>query len=84
MFLQRIIALILLIIPALIAMIGWNMMKNGIYSYMGENSFPYLSFILGLLLFLIGLSFVAGFVFHRDKKRKLLQPRFLRKKKKKD
>lgn len=82
MFGQRMFALILLVIPALIAMVGWNMMKNGIYTYMGDEDFPLLSFSIGLLLFLGGLSFVAGFVFHRDKKRKLLQPRFLKKKKK--
>ncbi len=81
MIIQRIIALILLIIPALIAMVGWSMMKNGIYTYIAEEEFPYISFILGLFFFLGGISFVAGFVFHRDKKRKLLQPRFLKKKK---
>lgn len=78
MFIQRIIALLMLIIPALIAMVGWNMMKNVII--FGSES--YVKFIIGLLLFLGGVTFVGGFVFHRDKKRKLLQPRFLRKKKK--
>lgn len=79
---QRIFALLLLIVPALVAMIGWNMMKNGVYDYMAEEPFPILSFIFGLVLFLGGVGFIAGFIFHRDKKRRLLQPRFLKKKKK--
>ncbi len=81
MLAQRIIALLMLIIPALIAMLGWNMMKESVYTYMAELAFPLLTFVVGLVLFLGGVTFIAGFVFHRDKKRRLLQPKFLRKKK---
>lgn len=79
---QRILALLLLVIPALIAMYGWNLMKNVIFDYIATSELQWLHFLLGMVLFLAGVAFVAGFVFHRDKKRKRLQPRFLKKKKK--
>ena len=78
---QRIIALVIMLIPALIGMYGWNLMKNSFYAYMGAKDFPWLSFLFGLILFLAGVSFIAGFIFHRDGKRKLLQPRFMKKNK---
>ncbi|MEH7491627.1 DUF2627 family protein, partial [Neobacillus niacini] len=32
--------------------------------------------LLGLILFIGGLGFVAGFIFHRDRKRNKVQTRF--------
>jgi hypothetical protein len=38
--------------------------------------FLWLQFLLGLILFIGGLAFVAGFIFYRDKKRNKVQTRF--------
>lgn len=80
---QRLLAILLLAVPTVLAMFGWNEMKNSVYSYMANDGFPFGKFAIGAFLFLVGVSFIAGFIFHRDKKRKLLQPRFMKKKKKK-
>jgi hypothetical protein len=83
MMIQRIIAMFILLIPALISMLGWNMMKGSIYSYLGQAGFPWMKFIFGLIMFLAGLGFIGGFIFHRDGKKRLLQPRFMKRRKKK-
>lgn len=83
MIVKRLLAILLLAVPAIIAMVGWNEMKNSVYMVMANEGFPFGKFILGAILFVVGVSFLAGFVFHRDRKRKLLQPRFMKKKKKK-
>ncbi len=36
----------------------------------------WVQFLLGLLLFIGGLSFIAGFIFYRDRKRNKVQERF--------
>jgi hypothetical protein len=38
--------------------------------------FLWLQFLFGLILFIGGLGFVAGFIFHRDRKRNKVQTRF--------
>jgi polyferredoxin len=35
-----------------------------------------LQFVVGLILFLAGLAFVAGFILYRDRKRNKVQTRF--------
>lgn len=82
MLAQRIFALLMLVIPTLIAMVGWKWMKDSFFVYLAGEGLPLLKLLGGLILFLGGVIFVAGFIFHRDKKRKLLQPRFLKKKRK--
>ena len=69
-------ALLILVIPGAMAVYGWTMMRDAIFSTFGE-SFEWLHFILGLFLFIISLAFVGGFIFYRDKKRKKVQKRFL-------
>lgn len=43
--------------------------------------FLWLQFFLGLLLFIIGLSFMSGFILYRDRKRNKVQWRFQHKNK---
>ncbi|MFD2445995.1 DUF2627 domain-containing protein [Bacillus sp. CGMCC 1.16607] len=77
----RIIALIILLIPGFFAAVGIKLMRDMLFGIL-HSPFPYLSlqFIGGLILFLVGLGFVAGFILHRDKKRNKVQARFQNKK----
>ena len=74
---QRIIALIILVLPALLAVFGIKLMRDMVF---GILHYPipslFLQFVVGLLFLGIGLSFVAGFVFYRDRKRNKVQGRF--------
>lgn len=74
---QRFIALFILIIPGALGVYGWTMMRNAVFDALGGESFPILFFLGGLVLFLLGVAFVGGFIFHRDKKRKLVRPKFI-------
>jgi hypothetical protein len=74
---QRFIALLILLIPGVLAGYGIKLMRDGLFAKQAAL-IPnlWLQFIVGLILFIIGLSFVAGFIFHRDRKRNNVQPRF--------
>jgi hypothetical protein len=73
----RIIALIILLIPGVFAALGVKLMRDMVFGIL-QNPFPFLwlQFLTGLLMFLIGLGFVAGFILHRDRKRNKVQSRF--------
>lgn len=74
---SRIIALIIMVIPGLIAAFGIKLMRDMTFGIL-QPPIPFLwvQFILGLLFFLGGLSFVAGFIFYRDRKRNKVQKKF--------
>ncbi|MDF0727355.1 DUF2627 domain-containing protein [Cytobacillus sp. S13-E01] len=74
---QRIIALILVIIPVLLAAAGVKYMRDMVFGIL-HAPIPYLwlQFIVGLLFFLIGLGIIASFVLYRDRKRNKVQSRF--------
>lgn len=74
---QRLIALLLLTIPALIAAFGWKIMREVYIDYAAYEQFQLISFLGGLLLFLLGVGFIGGWILHRDRKRNLVQPRFM-------
>jgi putative Mn2+ efflux pump MntP len=73
----RIFALIILLIPGFLAAYGIKLMRDMVFGIL-QNPFPYLwmQFLAGLLLFLLGLGFVAGFILYRDRKRNKVQNRF--------
>lgn len=74
----RFIALLILVIPGVLGVYGWTLMRNAFFSLLDPNiSFQWLHFLSGLLLFLIALLFIGGFIFYRDKKRKRVQTRFM-------
>lgn len=74
---SRIIALIIMVIPGLIAAYGIKLMRDMTFGILQPPiPFLWLQFILGLLFFLGGLSFVAGFIFYRDRKRNKVQKKF--------
>jgi hypothetical protein len=75
----RIIALLIMVIPGVIAAFGIKLMRDMLFGQTVEpfTSLP-LQFFIGFILFASGLSFVAGFVLYRDRKRKKVQRRFQR------
>ncbi|RSK47073.1 DUF2627 domain-containing protein [Bacillus canaveralius] len=74
---SRIIALIIMLIPGVFAAVGIKLMRDMVFGILQEP-FPFLrlQFLAGLLFFLAGLGFVAGFILHRDRKRNKVQQRF--------
>ncbi|MDX5474308.1 MAG: DUF2627 domain-containing protein [Bacillaceae bacterium] len=74
---QRIIALLIVVFPAILAVYGIKLMRDMVFGIL-VSPIPnlFLQFIIGLLFFLLGLAFVAGFIFHRDRKRNKVQKRF--------
>jgi hypothetical protein len=68
---QRLIAVLLIAIPGIIAAYGWSLMRDVIFdSFSMTESFQLLKFLGGLSLFLCGVAFIAGFFVHKDKKKK--------------
>jgi hypothetical protein len=81
---QRLIAILLLVIPGLGAAYGFLLMKDALFDYFAKMGgvdaktpdFGWGSFIVGALLFLIGIAFIGGWTFFRDRKRNYLSSRF--------
>ncbi|MCM3597131.1 DUF2627 domain-containing protein [Metabacillus idriensis] len=73
----RIFALLIMVIPGVLAGYGIKLMRDMLF---GILQAPFsnlgLQFTAGLLLFIGGLSFVAGFIFYRDRKRNKVQKKF--------
>ncbi len=74
------IALIIMLIPGMIAALGIKLMRDMLFNILHEPiPFLWLQFLIGLIFFLVGLGFIAGFILHRDRKRNKVQKRFQRK-----
>ena len=73
----RFIAFIILFIPGVLAAMGIKYMRDMLF---GILHFPFpsllMQFILGFIFMVGGVGFIAGFVLHRDRKRKKVQKRF--------
>ncbi len=85
---QRFIAIILLVIPGIMAAYGFLEVKNAIFDYVAELGdeavearFKWLRALFGLVLFFAGSGFVGGWIFFRDRKRNYVAPRFKAKRK---
>lgn len=76
----RLIAFIILLIPALIAGAGIKFMRDTLYGIL-NSPFPWLwfQFLMGLIFSIIGIGFFAGYLLHRDRKRGRVAPRFQKK-----
>jgi hypothetical protein len=74
---KRIIALIIVLIPGILAAVGIKLMRDMLFGIL-QPPFPNLlfQFLSGLIFFVGGLGFVAGFILHRDRKRSKVQKRF--------
>ncbi|WP_054957193.1 DUF2627 domain-containing protein [Paenibacillus dakarensis] len=87
LLISRFIAIIILVIPGLMAMKGFLLMKDAVFSYIAVHgddqvtspSFEWLPFTGGLLLFALGISFLGGWILFRDRKRNYVGPRFKQK-----
>lgn len=77
---QRFIALMILVIPGIMAGYGIKLMRD-IFFHILHQPFPtlWLQFISGLFLLILGVGFIAGFVLHRDRKNNKVAPRFQKK-----
>jgi hypothetical protein len=81
---QRLIAILLLVIPGLGAAYGFLLMKDSLYDYFAQMGsvdstnpdFTWGRFIIGAILFLLGIGFIGGWTFFRDRKRNYLTSRF--------
>jgi TRAP-type C4-dicarboxylate transport system permease small subunit len=78
---SRFAALIIILIPGFMAVWGIKWMRDTLF---GALQYPFnelwIQFLAGLFSFLIGLAFVAGFIFYRDRKRNKVQLKFNKKK----
>jgi len=84
LLIQRLVAILLLVVPGLAAAYGFLLMKDALYDYfakIGDTSatapdFHWGMFIGGAVLFLAGIGFIGGWIFFRDRKHNYLSSRF--------
>ncbi|WP_379128891.1 DUF2627 domain-containing protein [Paenibacillus sp. sgz500958] len=88
LLISRFIAILILVIPGLIAMKGFIMMKDDLFDYISMHGdeaaiphFAWLHFAGGLLMFAAGMAFLGGWILTRDRKRNYVGPRFKEKRK---
>lgn len=76
----RFAAFIVMLIPGLAAAGGIKLMRDTLFGVL-ITPFPFLwlQFIIGVILFLLGFGFFAGFLLHRDRKNGKVAPRFQKK-----
>lgn len=66
---SRIIALITLLIPGVVAVYGIKLMRDALFNEFFAIFFnSTIQFIVGLLLFVLGFLFIGGFIIYRDRK----------------
>lgn len=84
--LYRFIAMLLLVIPGLMATYGFLAMKDAWFAQFDQTAaYPGIlwgKLILGLILFGVGVAFIGGWIFFRDRKHNYVAPRFREKRKK--
>jgi Protein of unknown function (DUF2627) len=74
---NRILALVILLLPGIMAVVGFKLMKDMVFGILYKPiPFLWLQFLIGLAMFIAGLWFIAGFILHRDRKRNKVQSRF--------
>ncbi|WP_100331512.1 DUF2627 domain-containing protein [Bacillus xiapuensis] len=73
----RILALLVLVIPGILAGLGIKLMRDMLFGIL-QPPFPFLwlQFMTGMFLFIGGLGFIGGFIFRRDRKNNRVQDRF--------
>lgn len=73
----RLIAFIILLIPGIMAAYGIKLMRDSVFNKLLEPyPFIWLQFMLGLVFTILGLSFFAGFLLNRDRKKGTVAKRF--------
>lgn len=73
----RMLAFIILLIPALMAGAGIKFMRDTLFGKL-ISPFPWLwlQFMIGVIFFVIGLGFFAGYLLNRDRKNGKVAPKF--------
>jgi hypothetical protein len=84
----RFLAVILLVVPGFLATYGFLQIKDALFIYFSqfgeggaEPVMNWIQLVTGIVLFSVGVSFIGGWIFYRDRKRNYLAPRFRAKKK---
>jgi hypothetical protein len=79
----RFIAVVMLVIPGFIATYGFLAAKDALFAgfdpQIGHVMWGKLT--VGVVLFFVGVSFIGGWIFFRDRKRNYVAPRFKAKRK---
>lgn len=72
----RMLAFIVLLIPALMAGAGIKFMRDTLFGKLvAPIPWLWLQFILGIIFLVVGLGFFAGFLIHRDRKNGKIPPK---------
>lgn len=73
----RFAAFIVMLIPGLMAAGGIKFMRDTLFGKL-ISPFPFLwlQFVVGIIFFVVGFGFFAGFLLHRDRKKGKVAPRF--------
>ncbi|RHW38437.1 DUF2627 domain-containing protein [Lysinibacillus yapensis] len=73
---QRMLAFIVMLIPALMAGAGIKFMRDTLFGKL-ISPFPWiwLQFVIGIIFLVVGLGFFAGFILHRDRKNGKIPPK---------
>ncbi|ARI77115.1 DUF2627 domain-containing protein [Halobacillus mangrovi] len=74
---MRLIALLLLVTPGLIAMYGIKLIRDALFGEF-HPIFMHIAVqgLLGVIFVVGGIAFIGGFILHRDRKRNLTKGRF--------
>ncbi|MFD1610045.1 DUF2627 domain-containing protein [Oceanobacillus luteolus] len=68
----RNLAIIILLIPGVIAAIGIKLMRDTLFNdFYTIFVYSWIQFSVGLLLFIAGVGFLGGFIIFRDRKRNI-------------
>lgn len=80
--LARLAALIVLVIPGILAAYGIKLMRDTFFGIANLGPLPLgVQFILGLAFTIVGIGFFAGFLLRRDRKNGRVSERFKEKQK---
>lgn len=71
---KKFIALMLLVIPVIIAGIGIKLIRDSMFGIINDPfTVVYMQFIIGVILMVLGIWFVAGYIMNRENKHKRLK-----------
>lgn len=79
----KIIALIILVIPGIIAGVGIKLMRDSMFGIVIDPfTYTALQFFVGLVMTVFGIWFIGGYLLYRERKNKRAQERFMKQTKK--
>lgn len=82
---RKILALIILVIPGILAAIGIKYMRDSMFGIVNDPfTLTVVQFVIGLLMAVFGIWFIGGYILYREKKNKRAQDKFLKKVKEKE